>query len=746
MPFGFLVPLMLVGLAAVIIPPLIHLLNRRRFDVVDWGAMQFLQISETTRRRLLIEEILLMLLRMGLIAVMVLALAAPFAVLPGCAQMGARPNRDVVLVFDGSYSMGYSGSGMSAHEAAKEWATAFVSELSAGDSVAILQAKQQVVPVLADPSHDLDRVRDQIRRLPEPAGGCDWPQALQAAQQLLREKSQRLERDIVLLSDGQRHGWADPNSLLRWELLAHQLKETSGIQPRVWVVNLDPNRPKEPANWSLSPLSASRPVAVPGQKVSFKTALVLRGQQEYRPPYRLRLEIDGRPAGDLKPPTSAKLEKGQVPLTFTHAFDAPGSHLVSVIVEPDPPPDKRPPGYVIKDQLPGDNRQDFALEVVRALPVLLVDGDTRPEPKHRGTDFLRDALAPSRDPTPSIVAKVVPLQQFKAGLLTTPITKDPASKPRVLVLCNVAQLNAEQRDGVDRFLAEGGGVLVPLGERVDAKQYNEHLYRDGRGWLPARLEEMTGDERVSKTAASPLATSFFHPTLDLLGPDLRAVLTYARFPRWWKVKTPAGAAPGVPVAMLTSNDPLLVERPYRAGRVLLCTVPLDNSWNTNLTDLPVFAPLAHELVYYLAGARSAEQNLQPGQPLRYRLPEDQPADELTLYPPLGDTKPLPVESGQIVYETTREAGVYRLEGPSGRPVYFVVRPDPLESDLTPADSADRDKVQKLVPLKYENDHDAIFQQLATPDERQELWRWFLLAVIGLLCAEVWLTRRIVKNR
>ena len=59
MSFGLLNALMLLGLAGLAIPPIIHLLNRRRFDVVDWGAMQFLQISETTRRRLLIEELLL---------------------------------------------------------------------------------------------------------------------------------------------------------------------------------------------------------------------------------------------------------------------------------------------------------------------------------------------------------------------------------------------------------------------------------------------------------------------------------------------------------------------------------------------------------------------------------------------------------------------------------------------------------------------------------------------------------------
>src|SRR5881227_2133394 len=101
MAFGL--PLMLAGLVAVAIPPIIHLLNRRRYDVVDWGAMQFLQVSEVTRRRILIEEVLLMALRMGLIAVLVLALAQPFT--DQNVLSAGRPSRDVVLVFDGSASM-----------------------------------------------------------------------------------------------------------------------------------------------------------------------------------------------------------------------------------------------------------------------------------------------------------------------------------------------------------------------------------------------------------------------------------------------------------------------------------------------------------------------------------------------------------------------------------------------------------------------------------------------------------------
>src|SRR5437588_9007365 len=118
MGFGFLNILMLVGLAAVVIPPLIHLLSKRRYEVVDWGAMQFLQISETTRRRLLLEELLLMLLRIALVAVLVCALAAPYTTSRLLAETSPRENRDAVLVFDRSCSMGCTSTGQTAHNAA----------------------------------------------------------------------------------------------------------------------------------------------------------------------------------------------------------------------------------------------------------------------------------------------------------------------------------------------------------------------------------------------------------------------------------------------------------------------------------------------------------------------------------------------------------------------------------------------------------------------------------------------------
>src|SRR6187200_3235340 len=131
---GFLAPALLFGLVALAIPPIVHMLNRRRFDVVDWAAMQFLLTSERTRKKIFLEQFLLMLLRMGLILLLVLGVASPWLRLPWLAKIAPRPNRDVVIVLDGSFSMGYLKDGRTPHDAAKEWGIDFVNQLQAGDN------------------------------------------------------------------------------------------------------------------------------------------------------------------------------------------------------------------------------------------------------------------------------------------------------------------------------------------------------------------------------------------------------------------------------------------------------------------------------------------------------------------------------------------------------------------------------------------------------------------------------------
>ena len=77
---SFLNLALLGGLGAVAVPIIIHLLNRRSAKVVDWGAMRFLLDSLLSRKkRIQLEEALLMAARCLLVALLALCVARPLA-------------------------------------------------------------------------------------------------------------------------------------------------------------------------------------------------------------------------------------------------------------------------------------------------------------------------------------------------------------------------------------------------------------------------------------------------------------------------------------------------------------------------------------------------------------------------------------------------------------------------------------------------------------------------------------------
>src|SRR4051812_49729387 len=75
---AFLSPILLSGLVLASVPIIIHLLNRRRFQTVEWAPMKYLKLTiKTNRRRLRIEQLLLLALRTLLIVVLILVVSRP---------------------------------------------------------------------------------------------------------------------------------------------------------------------------------------------------------------------------------------------------------------------------------------------------------------------------------------------------------------------------------------------------------------------------------------------------------------------------------------------------------------------------------------------------------------------------------------------------------------------------------------------------------------------------------------------
>ncbi|HAA87308.1 MAG TPA: hypothetical protein DCE22_03570, partial [Verrucomicrobiales bacterium] len=108
------------GTAAVAAPIIIHLLNRRRFKRIDWAAMDFLlEAQRLNRRRVKLEELILLLLRCLAMILIGLMIARPSLDInvSGILKSGQTER---VIVLDDSLSMATVGKSGSSIDKASE--------------------------------------------------------------------------------------------------------------------------------------------------------------------------------------------------------------------------------------------------------------------------------------------------------------------------------------------------------------------------------------------------------------------------------------------------------------------------------------------------------------------------------------------------------------------------------------------------------------------------------------------------
>src|SRR5258708_31677165 len=105
----FLAPGLLGFLTLASVPIIIHLLNRRRFLRIDWAPMKYLKLTiKSNRRRLRIEQFILLAVRTLAVLFLILAVGRPILASTGLgAWLGGRSRTSRIIVIDDSLTMGY---------------------------------------------------------------------------------------------------------------------------------------------------------------------------------------------------------------------------------------------------------------------------------------------------------------------------------------------------------------------------------------------------------------------------------------------------------------------------------------------------------------------------------------------------------------------------------------------------------------------------------------------------------------
>src|SRR3982750_2714003 len=105
---AFLTPLFFVGLGAIAVPVLVHLIQREKKRVIEFPSLMFVRrIPNQSVRRRRIRHWALLLLRAAAIALIVAAFARPFMRQGAVAAAVGGGAREVVVLLDNSASMGY---------------------------------------------------------------------------------------------------------------------------------------------------------------------------------------------------------------------------------------------------------------------------------------------------------------------------------------------------------------------------------------------------------------------------------------------------------------------------------------------------------------------------------------------------------------------------------------------------------------------------------------------------------------
>ncbi len=728
---------LLGGLLLVGVPVLLHLIMRQKPRHLQFPAFRFLrQRHLINRRKVRLQHLLLLLLRMGVIAALCLALARPRVAAERVASLFNNERPVVaVLIFDTSPSMEYSAAGHTRLEEAKQRARELLDEMDAGSQIALLDtgddagtgSAEWMSPALAQTRIDglhmrpanaaLNRQIDRAVRLLEKVGESEEPPP----------------RFLYLFSDRTRACWD-----------AHAGPRTVPEGIRALFVDVGAETPKDLA---IDKVEVVPPIVAPGDHIQIQVTVRATGT-DFDTELLCHLDNDAD-SGHAPDKQAIQLAAGQGRvLVFEREVPprpqgAPAEMTYQVTVR-----------HQTADALPFNNAC-FATFVMRERrKVLTIVADKPPEggpvPWKAWQTALKVGELFDCDVRPA--AEVAKLD-------------DKALRSYAVVCLFQIAPSAGTWQKLARYVRGGGGlVLVPGGEemRQQVRQYNEEGNK--AGLLPGTLQKIEinppGDRLTlwsSFRVPHPIP-AFFDKAIRTADPDFGKPQSWPGVNAFWAVKPELTDTVVLASYADDEHHPALLDRSVGRGHVILFTTPLDtreldrnrpwhNYWGL---DSSFGLVLEDQVCRYLAGdSTRPELNYFCGQTPRLPLPSapapytlDGPGlavAETNIKLQEGDTSlslPQAVVPGNYAVHDSRKRIVAGCS--------LNVRPQESELERVPAEEIESvlGKETLLQVGRTISMNDALTGLRPPP---LELLPWLMMAVLVVLTVESMLANRFYRR-
>ncbi len=722
MNLTFLNGIFLVGLVAAAIPVIIHLLQRRRLPRLEFSDLRFLApLNQQRMRSLNLRRLFLLVLRILIVALTAVAMARPSVRGTLTRLVPAQAHTSVLLLLDTSFSMQSEGPQGTAFDAARAAAGGILAQMHPGDEVSLMSFDDAPHRWFQTPVRDLDAVRERLAQLEPSHRRTRWRRALEEALNDLAG-AMNPNRELYILSDF----IGAPQESLRTDLRAAQ----GDVRVTLVPVGVE----------SFVNVSLDKVEIPPGAILRDDPVQVAVSVRNHAPDVPadcvLRVDLDGEAKGEA----SLRLGRGAMQ---THDFNLVATKAAELA------------GSVRKqaDRLPADDVRHFVLPVLAQLRVLLVTGAER----GGGAFFLARALEPTRQGRSPIALNEVQAQRLASQDL---------DGVQVVVLSSDALLTQAQTQVLATFIAEGGGLCVLSGQREAADATNGLLERLGAARLRGVVTRSEGFQNLVDLRPTGILAGFADEALRGLenvrftryaelapGPDVRAVLRFA------------------------GGEPAVIEGVHGAGKYTVYAFDAGTD-GSELALSPMFLPLLHRTVVYLAGETGRQQlDYEVGERIELfvpvaadgrrvgiateerlaqagtsdggtRAPEgrdaaaDAAARTFTVVTPSGERELVEArfvgKMALVAYENTNEPGHYVFQGEGGTFVR-AVNVAPEESDQHAIDPQELTS-QMGIEASLLRDPDQLARHIREARHGKEIYKLIAALVFMLLVVELFLSR------
>lgn len=694
---SFLAPLFLVGALAVAAPVIFHLIRRTTRERKVFSSLMFLLPTPprlTHRSRL--EHLLLLLLRCLALGLLALGFSRPFLRKTAPNDVASGQAKRIVVLVDVSASMRRAGL----WPEARDRVAAVLRTVTPVDQVAVYTFGRQASPLVsfeewkaALPDARSALVASRLDATAPGWSGTHLGNALISAAEALSDADAEMKtapgpRRIVLVSDLQAGSALDSLQAYDW--------------PKGLELQVEPLKARNPTNAGLQ-LVADSPDADSQAAVAVRVR-VSNAADSTREQFRVGW---------------ARADGGDFAGAAVDAYVPPGQSRVMAV--PVPANATGLQQIVLRgDDEDFDNRVYVMPPEKQQLSVAYFGSDAADD-IHQPLFFLQRALPDNPHLSVKVIAHAsssalspVEERDTKLFFVTEPLAAGTAAALREQLLAGKTVVFAPKSSSAAPTLAQLLGIEGLALEEVQPPSY-------------AMLAEIDFQHPLFAPFADPRYSDF------------------TKIHVWKYRRVKADAIPGARVlAKFDSGDPALLEIPVGKGRLLA----LMAGWNPEDSQLAVsskFVPLLYSMLELGGGLQAQNSQISVGDPIPLAASAGA-AEAVTVRLPDGTTAALP--AGTANFERTAQPGIYQLNL-GLRTTRVAVNLDAAESRTAPlpADQLERYGAPGPQPapnVAREARREALLQG-AEAENRQKLWRWFLVATMAVLLIESvlagWTARR-----